>query len=394
MTILQKLPYQYNYKMPCSCCIMDDSVQGITFDNEGVCSFCQTHYDLEKKYKLGQQAEINLKAIIDEIKQKGKNKNYDCIVGVSGGKDSSYTLVKVAEFGLRPLVIHFDNGWNSDIAVQNIKNLCSKLNLHLHTHVADWEEFKDLQKSFLFASVPEGEVPTDYVITSVLYQMAAKEGIKYVVTGNTFRTEGTTPLSWTYQDPKYVRAIHKKFGIRKIRSFPIMNTVQFLYYSFIKRIRFVRLLYYIDYHEDNAIEYLSEKYDWKNYGGKHFESTYTKFYQSYILTRKFNIDKRKLHYSAKIRSGQITRGRALELIQNDPYEGGIESIMYTLKKLDLTVDEFNRIMQDKPLNFMSYPSLFKYVVLFRKPILWATKLGVLPDVIAKKYYSITKSKFD
>ena len=233
---MQKLPYTYHASKICTRCIMDDSVIGISFDKKGVCIFCHMHDELDKKFPMNENTDHSLRQIINKIKKSGKNSTYDCIVGVSGGKDSSYTLVRVVELGLRPLVVHFDNGWNSNLAVQNIKNLCEKLKVDLHTHVADWEEFRDLQRSFLFASVPDGEVPTDFVITSVLTQLASKERIKYIIQGNTFRTEGTTPLSWTYQDPKYIRCIHKKFGKKKIKSFPIMNISQFLYYSFIKRV--------------------------------------------------------------------------------------------------------------------------------------------------------------
>ena len=366
---------------------MDDTVKGISFDKNGVCTFCHIHDELEKAYPLDEETPNRLQKIIDKIKKEGKGKNYDCIVGLSGGKDSSYTLVKSVELGLRPLVVHFDNGWNSDIAVQNIKNICSKLNLHLHTHVADWEEFKDLQRSFLFASVPEGEVPTDYVITSVLTKLAAKEKVKFVIPGSSFRTEGTTPLSWTYQDPKYINSIHEVFGTKKIKSFPVMTTIEFLYYSFIKRIRHFRLLYYIDYHEEKAVRHLEDNYSWSNYGGKHFESTYTKFYQSYILTRKFNIDKRKLHYSAKIRSGQMLRKEALEKVKKDPYAGGEEAIKYTLKKLEMSEVDFERIMNEAPKSFLDYPSLYKIILFFKRPVFWANRLGFIPDVIIKKYFN-------
>lgn len=380
-------PYQYKTGQVCTRCIMDDTVKGISFDKNGVCTFCHIHDELEKAYPLDEETPNRLQKIIDKIKKEGKGKNYDCIVGLSGGKDSSYTLVKSVELGLRPLVVHFDNGWNSDIAVQNIKNICSKLNLHLHTHVADWEEFKDLQRSFLFASVPEGEVPTDYVITSVLTKLAAKEKVKFVIPGSSFRTEGTTPLSWTYQDPKYINSIHEVFGTKKIKSFPVMTTIEFLYYSFIKRIRHFRLLYYIDYHEEKAVRHLEDNYSWSNYGGKHFESTYTKFYQSYILTRKFNIDKRKLHYSAKIRSGQMLRKEALEKVKKDPYAGGEEAIKYTLKKLEMSEVDFERIMNEAPKSFLDYPSLYKIILFFKRPVFWANRLGFIPDVIIKKYFN-------
>lgn len=379
-------PYQYKAGQVCTRCIMDDTVKGISFDENGVCTFCHIHDELEISFPIDNNSPKRLNEIINKIKKDGRNKKYDCIVGVSGGKDSSYTLVKVVKLGLRPLVVHFDNGWNSDLAVQNIKNLCSLMNLDLHTHVADWEEFKDLQRSFLFASVPDGEVPTDWVITSVMHEIASKENVKYIIGGNTFRTEGTTPLTWTYQDPKYITSIHKLFGSKRIKSFPIMGTWRFMYYSVIKRIRWVRLLYFIPYNENEAVEYLTNNFNWKNYGGKHFESTYTKFFQSYILTRKFNIDKRKLHFSALIRSNQMSRDEALQRILTDPYQQGEEFIKYNLKKLDITDEQFEFLMSEKPKSFFDYPSLYRYIVSLKKLLLFFNKIGIVPDVIIKKYF--------
>lgn len=384
---MKKIPFEYKAKKICTQCIMDDTVTGITFDENGVCTFCHIQEELENKFPLNEDTNRALKLIIDKIKKDGKRKTYDCIVGVSGGKDSSFALVKAVELGLRPLVVHFDNGWNSDLAVHNIKNLCEKLSLDLHTHVADWEEFRDLQRSFLFASVPDGEVPTDWVITSVLFKIAAQEKIRYIIGGNTFRTQGSTPLTWTYQDPKYIKSIQKIFGKEKIKSFPIMNMAQFINFSFIRKIRRVPILYFMLYNETEAVKYLTENYNWKNYGGKHFESTYTKFFQSYILTRKFNIDKRKLHFSALVRSGQMDRDEALKKILEDPYEGGLESISYTLKKLGISEKEFDVLMNESPKSFMNYPSLYKMIVLLKKPLIIAAKIGIVPDVIIKKYFS-------
>jgi len=383
---MELIPYKYNITKVCTRCIMDDSVKEITFDEKGECTFCKIHDELEARYPLNEHTTKELENLVIKIRNNGKGKKYDCLVGVSGGKDSSYTLVKVVELGLKPLVVHFDNGWDSELAVQNIKNICKIFNLDLYTHVADWEEFKDLQKSFLFASVPDGEVPTDWVITSVLHKVAAKEKLRYIIGGNTFRTEGTTPLTWTYQDPKYINALQKKFGTKRIKSFPIMNTLQFLYYSVIKKIRWVRILYYLPYNEKMAVDYLTKNFNWKNYGGKHFESTYTKFFQSYILTRKFNIDKRKLHFSALIRSNQMDRTDALQQILTDPYPGGNELLIYNLKKLDITEEQFEAIMHEVPKHFFNYPSLFILIKFLKKPLLILNKIGAVPDVILKKYF--------
>jgi len=228
---LKIIPYKYHYdKFICQKCVMDDTVPGIQFDENGICTFCKIHEDLEKKYPLNEETPKRLAELVNKIKAYGKGKKYDCIVGVSGGRDSTYTLYNAVKLGLRPLAVHFDNGWNSEIAVQNIKNACEKLKVDLYTHVADWEEFKDLQKSFLKASVPDGEVPTDWVITSVLYKVAYKEKIKFLIGGHSFRTEGTTPLTWTFQDGKYVKSIQKRFGEKKITSFPIMSLFDYIFY--------------------------------------------------------------------------------------------------------------------------------------------------------------------
>ena len=384
---MEIIPYQYKASIVCTRCIMDDTVKGISFDKNGVCTFCHIHDELESSYPLNNETPKRLLEIVNKIKNAGKGKKYDCIVGISGGKDSSYVLVKTVELGLRPLAVHFDNGWNSDLAVQNIKNLCHLLKLDLYTHVADWEEFKDLQNSFLRASVPDGEVPTDWVITSVLYKIAAKEGVKYIIGGNSFRTEGTTPLTWTYQDPLYIKSIHKIFGKQNLSSFPIMSASGFLYLSLIKGIKWIRLLYYLPYHESEAVNYLIQNYNWKNYGGKHFESTYTKFYQSYILTRKFSIDKRKLHYSALIRSKQMERENAMELVKTDPFAAGKELIEYNLKKLDISLLEFEEIMNAQVKSFRDYPSYYNHILKLKKPLIFLNKLNMVPDVILKKYFS-------
>ena len=371
----------------CSRCVMDDSVMGIEFDKDGECTFCKIHDEMIKKYPLNDESAHELKEIIEKIKKDGKGKKYDCIVGVSGGRDSTYTLFNAVKLGLRPLAVHFDNGWNSEIAVQNIKNACKILNVDLYTLVADWEEFKDLQKSFLKASVSDGEVPTDWVITSVLYKLAAREKVKYFIGGHSFRTEGTTPLSWTYQDGRYVRSIHKKFGTKKIKSFPIMSLIEYAYYTFVKRIEYVRLLYYIPYDKDKVLDIMKKELKWSNYGGKHFESTYTNFYQSYVLTRKFNIDKRKLHMSALIRSGQLNRTDALKILNTDPFQGGKELLYYTIKKLDMTIEEFDSIMAAPTKNFMDYPSMYSLIKKNEKLVKFAAHLKLIPQVLVHKYFS-------
>jgi len=365
---------------------MDDTVQGITFDDKGECTFCKIHDELEAKFPPNDQSAEELRKLVAKIKKDGKGKRYDCVVGVSGGRDSTYTLYSAVKMGLRPLAVHFDNGWNSDLAVQNIKNVCKKLNIELYTHVADWEEFKDMQRAFLKASVPDAEVPTDWVIFSVLFKVASDEGVKYIIHGHSFRTEGTTPLTWTYMDGKYVNYIQNRFGTRRIKSFPVMSMVNYLYYTFVKKITQVRLLYYLPYDENQILEMLTKEVGWQSYGGKHHESKYTGFFQSFILTRKFNIDKRKLHYSALIRAGQMERNFSLEAVHYDPYIGGMETLEYCLKKLDFTQDEFEILMNEKPRSFLDYKSYYSLVRSMEKPIKWGTKIGVVPDTVYRKFF--------
>lgn len=365
---------------------MDDSVRGISFDDKGECTFCKIHDELEGKFPLNEDTPNRLSELVTKIKSDGRRKKYDCILGVSGGRDSTYTLYSAVKLGLRPLAVHFDNGWNSEIAVQNIENACKILKVDLHTHVADWEEFKDLQRSFLFSSVPDAEVPTDWVIFSVLFAEAARYGVKYIIHGHSFRTEGTTPLTWTYMDGRYVNDIQRRYGKLNLKSFPNMGIIKYIYYSLIKNIQQIRILYYLPYNEKDVLEILQSELGWRNYGDKHHESKYTAFFQAYILTRKFNIDKRKLHYSAKVRNEQLTREEALQVIRKDPYTGGLELLDYCLKKLDLSYDEFDKIMSSPPKSFRDYKSYYDLVKLLKVPIKWANSIGIVPDTVYNKYF--------
>jgi len=314
----------------CSRCVLDETVPEIEFDNHGICNYCKINDEIMKEYPADRKGEEFLNGLTQRIKSKGKNKKYDCIIGVSGGTDSTYTLYLMKKMGLNPLAVHFDNGWNSDIAVRNIKNATEILGIELYTHEANWEEFKDMQIAFLLSSTPDAEVPTDYVIISVLLEVAAKENIKYIVEGQASRAEGTTPLGWTYHDGRYLRSVHKKFGKIKAKSFPILSLPKLLYYFFIKRLQLVRPLEYTNYSKKMAREIITRELNWKDPGGHHHESIYTKFFQSYLLPNKFNIDKRKRELSARIRSGNIKREDALiELSVPYPIEEGIGRLIST-----------------------------------------------------------------
>lgn len=368
----------------CSRCVLDTTVPDITFNSLGECSYCKIHNSLEKNHPLNEEGKHQFSTLINRIKREGKNQEYDCIVGVSGGRDSTYTLHIAVEMGLRPLAVHFDNGWNSEIAVSNIKNATDILDVDLFTVVADWEEFKDLQKAFLWASVPDAEVPTDYAIISVLMQTANKNQVKYVFNGHSFRTEGVAPIGWTYMDGKYIRSIHARYGHLKITSFPLMSLTDLMYYTFIRHIRMIDVPEFIEYTHAEVEDVLKNRLGWRYYGGHHHESVYTEFFQSYYLPNKFGIDKRKLEYSALIRSGQMKREDALKELQQ-PYPYNREIIDYTHSKLGLTREEFQTIMDAPVKTFKDYPSHYPTIRASKYFIKLACSLHLLPPVFYEKY---------
>ncbi len=370
----------------CTRCIMDTTVEDIWFDEKGVCKYCYIHDEMEKEFPEGEESKKKLLKIVEEIKRKGKGKKYDCIAGLSGGRDSTFVLYKAVEMGLRPLAVHFDYGWNSDISVSNIKNACEKLNVDLHTIVADWEEFKDVQIAFLKSGTPDADIPADYAIYSILYNTAYKEGIKYILNGHSFRTEGTSPISWTYMDSKYLKAVHKKFGKnKKIKSFSVMSLTKLIYYMFIKRIREIRLIEYVEYIKKDVDVLLESKLNWKYYGGHHHENNYTKFFQSYYLPQHFGFDKRKTELSALIRSKQITREAALKEIQNNEYPYDKKVVDYVINKLGLTEEDFNNIMKAPLKSYNDYPTYLPLIKALRYPIKIAVALHIIPHILYLKY---------
>ena len=369
----------------CSRCILDSTVEDIWYDEKGECKYCKIHDEMEL-HPLSNSSLKEINNLVGKIKYQGRHKKYDCIVGVSGGRDSTYTLYSAVKLGLRPLAVHFDNGWNSDISVKNIKKACDKLNVPLYTVVADWEEFKDLQIAFLKASTPDADVPTDYAIYSVLYEIAQKEGVRYILNGHSFRTEGTSPISWTYMDPLYVASVHKRFGVlKKFRSFPHMTFFKLIWFTLAKGIREVRLLEFLDYQKREVDDILIKELGWEYYGGHHHENLYTKFFQSYYLPTKFKIDKRKTELSAMVRSGQITREEALKEVQHESYQYEEKVVEYALKKLGLSKYEFDEIMNSPIKTHNDYYTYLPFIRLMRFPIRIATKLHILPHILYLKY---------
>lgn len=359
-------------KVVCSKSVMDNiSDPDIRFDSDGVSAYYNEYMERAKLRLFNTLNDSQkLEDLIDKIKKAGRGSEYDCLIGVSGGVDSTYVAYKVKELGLRPLAIHFDNGWNSELAVKNIENTLNKLGIDLFTYVIDWEEFKSLQLAFLRASTPDGEIPTDHAIFALFFKIASEKGIKYIINGNNFETESVMPLTWSYGhiDWKYIKNINQRFGTCKLRTYPTITPLKYAYYTFVKGIRIVSILNYMPYNKNEAMELLKTKLDWKYYGGKHYESIYTRFYQGYILPRKFKIDKRKAHISSLIFAGQMTREEGLEELKKPIYPEALldEDKVFVLKKLGLSQTQFDEIINLPNKTFKGYPNQYGLLSQLRK----------------------------
>jgi len=353
---------------------MDTSDPEINFDSKGICNHCK---EVEKHYKKLPPLEKREKAIsnvIEKIRIEGKNKKYDSLVGVSGGVDSTYVVHFLRTKGLRPLAVHMDNGWNSETAVKNLENLLKKLDVDLYTKVLNWNEFKDLQLAFLKSSILDLEIPTDHAIRAVVMNTAKKFKLKYIINGSNYATESILPRSWSRSQSDWVliKNIYKQFGHKKrLRKYPhytLFNMLSEKLYHFNK----ISLLDNIDYNKTKAIEILQDNYGWQYYGGKHYESVFTRFFQGYILPRKFGIDKRRAHLSSLICSGEITRDEALEEIKKEPYQDQLqlnEDMELFKNKLELTDTEFDKLLHLPNKSVMDYPNYentFPYSLFYKK----------------------------
>ncbi len=362
---------------------MDTTDPEIVFDDRGCCNHCTRAIGLlETRLPMYKTGEYRLDRVVERMRREGRGRKYDCLVGVSGGMDSTYVAYLARKAGLRALAVHFDNGWNSELAVKNIENTLTRMGIELHTHVVDWEEFRDLQWSFLRASVPDAEIPTDHGIWALLYQTAAKWGIGTIITGTNLSTESILPRSWTYgiTDWTYISGIHRRFGTRPLHTFPHCNRWRFAYYVAGRRIRTVSLLNTVEYDKKAATAELEREIGYRHYGGKHHESIYTRFFQSYILPIKFSIDKRKAHLSSLILSGQATRDQALGALEApiaDPKM--VESdLVYVIKKFGVDDAEFARIMAEPPRSFRDYRNESASYERLRSIMRVGQRYGLLP----------------
>lgn len=357
----------------CVRCVMDTTDVDITFDENGVCSYCQSFESRRaQEWFPNDEGRRQLEQIAQRIREYGSGKEYDCIIGLSGGVDSSYmTYLAKAELGLRPLVFHVDTGWNSELATKNIENIVKKLGLDLFTYVVDWEEMRDLQLAFLKSGVANQDIPQDHAIFAMLYRYATQYNIKYVFNGSNFATESVLPTSWGYDamDARHLIGIHRKFGKIKLKTFPTISFFQYyFYFPFIKQMEIVRPLNYIPYSKVEAMRVLERDLGWRYYGCKHGESRFTKFFQTYYLPVRFGFDKRKAHLSSLILAGQMSRDSAIVELQSLPYDPNeIEAEKgYICKKLGITVDEFEELMRLPLRTYRDYPSNIRLLTMMRK----------------------------
>lgn len=340
----------------CASCVMDDcNDPDITFDKDGICSYCHKWKSLQKPH--------DLEKTIAQVKELGKGKPYDCISGISGGVDSTYTNYLLKSWGLRPLLVHFDNGWNSELAVQNIENAAKRLGFDLYTHVVDWEEFKDIQLSYFKASVVDIEFPTDHAIVALLYQQALKYGISNIITGGNLATEGILPHAWRWSkmDVLNMESIHRAFGTKKIRTLPTLGFWKNIYVQKFCHIQNLQILNMVPFDKEHAKQVIQKELAWKDYGGKHSESVFTRFYQNYLLPKKFGIDKRKAHFSSMICANLMTKSQALVELNKPLYDHNLfqSDYEFVLKKWGLSPHEFERLMSVSPVSHLMYDSYLK-----------------------------------
>jgi N-acetyl sugar amidotransferase len=356
---------------------MDTTDPAIIFNENGYCNHCTEFLNIRIKYQYqGKESTAALDRLVEEMKLAGKGKQYDCISGISGGIDSCYMAYIAKKKGLRVLAVHLDNGWNSEEAVLNIKNVTKKLGIDYASYVLDWEEFKDIQLAFLKASIPEADTPFDMAIPAALHYFAAKYKVKYILNGGNFSTEGILPPTWHYnaKDMKYFNHIQKKFGRKKLKNFPTFGFKKEMYYKLIKGIKIIYLLNFVHYKKEDVMKLINEELDWKYYDGKHYESRYTRFIQSYYLYEKFGIDYRRATLSSQICSGDTSRDDALKQLEHKPYKTCEveEQKQYISKKLQITKDEFEKILKLPAKWYWDYPNDHK-------------KLGLIYDVYRKLF---------
>ncbi|MBI2167196.1 MAG: N-acetyl sugar amidotransferase [Candidatus Omnitrophica bacterium] len=371
---------------------MDTTVSGVVFDENGECNFCKVHDGLEERYPLDARGKESLTLLMQRIKHRGKRRKYDCIIGVSGGRDSTYTLYLAKKvYGLRPLAVHFNDGFGNPVAGENMIRATEKLGVDLRTITSDWRESKDLKLSFLKASTPDLEQGTDVGIATALYGRAARENIKYIFLGRSFRTEGIAPLSWNYLDGKYLKAVHRLFGTIPLRKWtpddPGFNLTVFhmFYYTLWRRLRVISFLYYVRYVISEVEKILESELDWVYPGAKYFDDLYQSL-MTYILRVKFKIDRRLYFYSALVRSGQMERPEALRRVKEVYSIEDPKILDLCVKRLGITRTELSMFLSLPPKTFHDYPNHYSLIKKLRPLVRFLSQTNLLPASAYDKYF--------
>lgn len=374
----------------CTRCIIDSTVPRAMFDADGVCSYCHEHDLLDREYPLTPEGQRRFEAIVERIKRGGHGKPFDCVMGVSGGRDSTYLLWLAKQLGLRPLAVHFNDGFGNPVAGQNMRNATEALGVELRTITSDWRESKDLRIACLKASVPDLNVGCDMGVGAALLGVAAAEQLKYVLIGQSFRTEGIAPLEWNYLDGLYLKAIHNQFGTIPLRPWTAndpgyhLDVREVMYYTMLRGIRTVNPLYHVPYVRQDVDTLITRELGWTNTGAHYFDDLYQAL-MFYVHRVKFGIDRRRYNYAALIRSGQMARETALERLR-EPY--AIEDpdvIRLCIKRLGLTQEEFDACMALPPKTFMDYPNNFRRIRRAAPLVALLSRLGLIPRSTYHKY---------
>ena len=371
-------------KTICKRCVYGDTIPRIEFDEDGICNYCHMHDELLVRYPAGEEGARHLQRMADDIKKSARGKKYDCLVGVSGGCDSSYLTVRLVELGLKPLAVHFDNTWNSPIATQNIYNVLNKLGVDLETYVVDNREYDDILRAFMLSGTKDLDGPTDLALASVLYAAAEKYGLKYIIEGHSFRTEGIAPLNWVYMDGRFIRAVHEQYGSLPMKSYPLMTLWKFIKWSALLGIRRIRPLYYMEYRKEEVKKVLADKFGWQWYGGHHLENRWTSFCIQYVLYKRWNVDLRLLGHAAQVRSGQLTREEALEQLAH-PVEVPDELVRLVKKRLRFDDAEFERVMNLPRRTWQDFANYKRSFERLRPLFSILVKAGKVPESFYLKF---------
>ena len=369
----------------CSRCIYDARVDGIEFDAQGVCNYCRQVDRLKEEYGTGtDKGRRTFDAIVATIKRSGRGRRYDCVIGVSGGTDSSYMLHLAKQWGLRPLAVHYDNTWNTAIATQNIRKVLAALDIDLHTHVVDNKEADDLFRAFFRAGVAEIEASTDLALAETLYRAAYRHRVQYVLEGHSFLTEGVTPVGRNYFDGQYIRSIHRRFGTRPMKTYPLMTFSHMLWWSCVARIRKIRPFWYISYSKEEARDLLEKAYGWQYYGGHHLENRMTAFFHGIYAPRKFHADFRNNALAARVRNHQMSREDAWAEYNRPPHVED-DLLAYFKKRLELSDEEYERVMRAAPKYWQEYPTYKRRFERLRGLFALLAKHNLVPMSFYLKY---------